>query len=150
MIRGMDTEDKSVHEGTVNYDVRFGAVVPGSGEQIRLIVNVEAQNDFYPGYPLQKRGVYCCCRMISSQYGREFTGSQYGKIKKGYSIRICMNPPKRRENTIIRYRSVEEQLVGEAVEPVRNYDLLSVGQAMAVLEVPETEREKYRALLEKQ
>ena len=126
VISGMDTEDKSVHEGTVTYDIRFRAIVPGSGEEIGLIVNVEAQNDFYPGYPLVKRGIYYCCRMISSQHGREFTGSHYEKIKKVYSIWICMDPPKNRENTITRYRLMEEHLVGEATEPVRNYDLLSV------------------------
>jgi hypothetical protein len=126
VISGMDTEDKSVREGTVTYDIRFRAIVPGSGERIALIINVEAQNDFYPGYPLIKRGIYYCCRMISSQYGREFTGPHYEKIKKVYSIWICMNPPKRRENSITRYRLVEEHLVGEVTELVRNYDLLSI------------------------
>ena len=87
---------------------------------------MEAQNDFYPGCPLVKRGIYYCCRMISSQYGREFTGPHYEKIKKVYSIWICMKPPQYRENTITRYRLVEEHLVGEATEPVRNYDLLSI------------------------
>ncbi len=126
IISGLDTEDKSVHEGTVTYDIRFRATAPSSGEPIGLIVNVEAQNDFYPGYPLIKRGIYYCCRMISSQYGREFSGSHYEKIKKVYSIWICMNPPKKRENTITRYRLMEEHLVGEATEPTRNYDLLSI------------------------
>ena len=126
IIHGMDTEDKSVHEGTVTYDIRFRAIAPGTGEMIGLIVNVEAQNDFYPGYPLLKRGVFYCCRMISSQYGREFTGAHYEKIKKVYSIWICMNPPKKRENTITRYRLAEEHLVGAAKEPVQNYDLLSI------------------------
>ena len=37
-----------------------------------------------------------------------------------------MNPPQQRENTITRYRLVEEHLVGDAMEPVRNYDLLSI------------------------
>ena len=37
-----------------------------------------------------------------------------------------MKPPKSRENTITRYRLVEEHLIGEATEPVRNYDLLSI------------------------
>ena len=65
-------------------------------------------------------------RMISSQYGREFTGSHYEKLKKVYSIWICMNPPRNRENTITRYRLTEEHLVGKAVELVQNYDLLSI------------------------
>ena len=126
VINGMDTEDKSVREGTVSYDIRFRAIVPSSEEQIALIINVEAQNDFYPGYPLIKRGIYYCCRMISSQYGREFTDAHYEKIKKVYSIWICKNPPQYRGNTITRYRLVEEHLVGENSESVRNYDLLSI------------------------
>lgn len=126
IINGMDSQDKSLHEGSITYDIRFRAIAPGSGESISLIINVEAQNDFYPGYPLTKRGIYYCSRMISSQYGREFTGPHYEKIKKVYSIWICMNPPKNRENTITRYRLIEEHMVGEAVELVRNYDLLSI------------------------
>ncbi len=126
IISGMDTEDKSVREGTVTYDIRFRAIVPGTRERVSIIINVEAQNDFYPGYHLVTRGIYYCCRMISSQHGREFTDSHYEKIKKVYSIWICMNPPKSRKNTITRYRLVEEHLVGEATEPVKNYDLLSI------------------------
>jgi len=143
LISGMDTEDKLVREGTVTYDIRFRAAVPGTDEQIGLIINVEAQNDFYPGYPLIKRGIYYCSRMISSQYGREFTGSHYEKIKKVYSIWICMNPAKSRENSITRYRLVEEHLVGAAAEPVRNYDLLSI--IMLCLGGPE--RENYDGVL---
>lgn len=93
--------------GTATYDIRFRAIAPSSGEPIGLIVNVGAQNDFYPGYPLTKWGIRC--RMISSQYGREFTGSHYEKLKKVYSSWICMNPPRRRENTITRYHLTEEQ-----------------------------------------
>ena len=137
VIHGLDTEDKSVHEGTVTYDIRFRAIVPGTEDVIALIVNVEAQNDYYPGYPILKRGIYYGSRMISSQYGREFTGSHYEKIKKVYSIWICMDPPKRKENTINRYRLVEERLVGESTEPVKDYDLLSV--VMLCLGRPEGE-----------
>lgn len=75
MIQGAGNEDASLTEGTVAYDIRFLAVAPVSGELIRLIINIEAQNDFYPGYPLVKRGIYYCSRMISAQYGTEFTNS---------------------------------------------------------------------------
>ena len=64
--------------------------------------------------------------MISSQYGREFTDSQYEKIKKVYSIWICLNPPKNRENTITQYYVAAKPLVGNVVDPVQHYDLLSV------------------------
>lgn len=124
-IRGIQTEDSSICEGTITYDIRFLAAVPGTDEAIRLIINVEAQNDFYPGYPIIKRGIYYCGRMISSQYGTEFTAPQYSKIKKVYSIWVCKNPPKNRRNTINRYSIKEENLVGNVKEAVENYDLLS-------------------------
>ena len=63
--------------------------------------------------------------MISAQYGTEFTKGEYGKIKKVYSIWVCMNPPKERRNTITQYSIQEKHIIGEAVEQVRNYDLMS-------------------------
>ena len=73
-----------------------------------------------------KRGIYYCSRMISAQYGTEFTQAHYEHIKKVYSIWIAMSPHKEWENTITRYRFVEEHLVGEVKEPVQNYDLITV------------------------
>lgn len=64
--------------------------------------------------------------MISSQRGREFIGSHHQKIKKVYSIRICMNPPKGRRNTISRYRLAGEHPIGKVMELIKNYDLLSI------------------------
>ena len=80
---------------------------------------------FYPGYPLIKRGIYYCSRMISAQYGTEFTNSHYENIKKVYSIWICMNPPKNRENSITRYYIAEENLVGSVKERKADYDLMA-------------------------
>lgn len=72
VITGIKNEDITVTEGAITYDIRFLSIVPHSGELIRLIINVEAQNDFYPGYPILKRSIYYCSRMISAQYGTEF------------------------------------------------------------------------------
>ena len=125
MIHGTGNEDASPTEGIITYDIRFLAVAPVSGNLIRLIINVEAQNDFYPGYPLIKRGIYYCSRMISAQYGTEFANSHYENIKKVYSIWICMNPPKGRENSITRYYIAEENLVGSVKERKADYDLMA-------------------------
>lgn len=43
-IRGEDTVDKTITEGTVTFDIRFRAVVPSNGKHISLIINVEAQS----------------------------------------------------------------------------------------------------------
>ena len=75
-VRGDNSEDTTVTEGTVFFDIRFRAVVPGTGEVISLILNVEIQNKFYPGYPVVKRGIYYGSRLISAQYGTDFTDSR--------------------------------------------------------------------------
>ena len=125
MIRGLNTEDASIHEGTITYDIRFYAIAPISAGLIQLIINVEAQNDFYPGYPVVKRNIYYCSRMISAQYGTEFVKSHYEKIKKVYSIFICMNPPVYRKNTINCYSMQEKNMIGNVKEKRENYDLLT-------------------------
>ena len=124
-IHGINTEDATLSEGTIRYDVRFYATAPSEDGLIGLILNVEAQNRYNAGYPLLKRAIYYCSRMISAQYGTEFTKGEYGKIKKVYSIWVCMNPPKERRNTITQYSIQEKHIIGEAVEQVRNYDLMS-------------------------
>ena len=132
VIAGSNNEDSTLTEGTINYDVRFDAIAPaseGSAEQkdvIRLIINVEAQTTFNPGYPLTKRAIYYCSRMISAQHGPIFTNSEYGKIRKVYSIWVCTHPTKEFQNTLIRYSIRPEQLIGNAVEKSENYDLMSV------------------------
>ena len=127
VIAGSNNEDSTLTEGTINYDVRFDAIAPaseGSAEQkdvIRLIINVEAQTAFNPGYPLTKRAIYYCSRMISAQHGPIFTNSEYGKIRKVYSIWVCTHPTKEFQNTLIRYSIRPEQLIGNAVEKSENY-----------------------------
>ena len=99
---------------------------PPQRKLIRLIINVEAQTAFNPGYPLTKRAIYYCSRMISAQHGPIFTNSEYGKIRKVYSIWVCTHPTKEFQNTLIRYSIRPEQLIGNAVEKSENYDLMSV------------------------
>ena len=123
VIHGIGTEDATQTEGTVTYDIRFLASLPLSNGKIRMILNVEGQNDFYPGYPIIKRGIYYCSRMISAQYGTEFVAANYSDIKKVASIWVCMRPPKGRENTS--YSITEKNLIGTVEEPVENYDLMT-------------------------
>ena len=126
-IHGMSNEDSSMHEGTVVYDVRFTALAPSTGESIRLIINLEAQNNYYPGYPIVTRALYYCCRLISSQYGREFMHGQYDKIKKVYSIWICSEVPENRKNSIFRYRISEDVFAGKTREreQKQHYDMMT-------------------------
>ena len=125
-IESEQTEDKSGTEGTVYYDIRFHAVAPIDGKRIQLIINLEAQNDFNPGYPLLKRAVYYCGRMISSQYGTVFVKSHYEKIQKVYSIWICTMPTKKWEYNISSYQLIEKYLIGDTQVEWSHYDLINI------------------------
>lgn len=123
-IQGLPTEDVSVTEHTIYYDIRFYAVAPKDGQLIKLIINIEAQNKYHNSYALITRAIYYLCRMISAQYGTEFTHSHYEDIKKVYSIWVCSRPPKERMDTISYYCIDKHDLIGSTREDRQHYDLL--------------------------
>lgn len=125
-ITGDNVEDVIPYEGKITYDIRFRALAPEKDELIQLIVDVEAQKDYYPGYDLLTRGIYYGARMISAQKGSEFVGDDYDKIKKVYSIWICMNVPDYAENTITEYGIQKRNIAGIFPDDKGRYDLMSV------------------------
>ena len=125
-IEGLNTEDKDAIEGEITYDIRFAAFVPRDMGRMKILVNVEAQKNFYPGYPIVSRGVYYDARMISSQNGVEFEVPNYGDIKKVYSIWICVNAPKHVGNALTIYNIQKVDVEGYAPELKENYDKMSV------------------------
>ena len=68
-ITGMTNEDKVLGEGEIYYDIRVLVYLPSQDERIRMIMNVEAQKSFYPGYQIVTRGIFYAARMISAQLG---------------------------------------------------------------------------------
>lgn len=125
-IAGLSNEDKVNEEGTIFYDIRFFAWIPKSREKIRLIINVEAQKKYYAGYSLTTRGVFYGARMISAQLGTEFEIPEYDKIKKVYSIWICMNAPKYIGNAISEYKLEKTDLIPGIPDRRKEYDKLSI------------------------
>ena len=125
-IHDMPTEDVSVREGTVRYDIRFLVRLPHDEERIEIIVNIEIQNKDKPGYPLPKRGIYYGSRMVSAQRGTIFKDQEYGKIKKVVSIWICENTAVSRSDSINEYLFTERCRRGEYREEKSNYDLMRI------------------------
>lgn len=123
-ITGMSTEDAVPFEGRVTYDIRFHAFTPGH-ERMKLIINVEAQKKYHPGYDLVTRGIFYGARMLSAQLDTEFKADNYDDIKKVYSIWICMDVPRQAANTIVKYDLNQTVLYGEFAGKHR-YDLLNV------------------------
>lgn len=125
-IKGETTVDKSQTEGTIMYDILFSAYSSRRKQDSQVIINVESQNQWDPGYSLTKRAAYYAARMLSRQKGTVFTGSDYGKLQKVYSIWICLDPPKKKQNTIIVFSMEPEHLVGNAEYGKMNYDMAAV------------------------
>lgn len=140
-ITGLATEDKVPGEGMVTYDVRFFVITPGR-ERLKLIVNVEGQKKFHPGYDLVTRSVFYCARMLSAQLDTEFTGENYDDMKKVYSIWICMEVPEDKQYTITAYKMRPEEMHGHGSGDSR-YDLM---ESVFVCLGKEEEAEKGNAL----
>ena len=51
-IAGLANEDKVADEGEIYYDIRFYVHIPNEEGHIRMIVNLEAQKSYYPGYEI--------------------------------------------------------------------------------------------------
>lgn len=90
----MPGEDPGFNEADIFYDIVFRAVYPDSdGGEIGLYINIEAQNDIYPGYPLEMRAVYYCARLLCSQLKTVSRETNYGGLKKACSIWLCFDSP---------------------------------------------------------
>lgn len=92
---------------------------------IKILINLETQRKYHPGYDLVTRGIYYAARMISTQHNTEFHDDDYDNIKKVYSIWICTNTPKYAQNTITEYKIQQEKIFGNFQGKAR-YDILNV------------------------
>ena len=125
-ITGRSADFTSLYEGRTTFDLLFTSVYPVKKTARQILIDVETQNDFHPGYPLISRAVFYGGRMLSSQYGRDFSRSDYGRLKKVCSIWICLKPPKRLHNHILEYNLQPSFRIGKACRPSGNHDLFSV------------------------
>lgn len=125
MITGLRNEDKVPGESTTTFDIRFHITIPEAEQNIKILINVEAQRKFYPGYDLVTRGIYYGARMISSQRETEFKDNDYDDIKKVYSLWICTNAPDYAQNTVTQYAIQQEKVFGD-FQGQQRYDILNI------------------------
>ena len=147
-IEGLNTESSSVKEGRNTFDIRFSARVSDSKQPIDLFINIEFQKETEkPKYPITKGGIYYCCRMISGQYGTVFVHSEYGKLRKVYSIWICVQVTHEQMDTIVSYRLAPETVYGSPKYPKpEDYDLINTTIIGLSPDFPESSSEIIRLL----
>ncbi len=127
-IKGLSEKDSTQMEGTIYYDIVFQAYYPGNEqEKIGLYINLEAQADYYPGYPLEMRGIYYGARRLTSQLKQINRETNYGCLQKVYSIWLCVgNVPAYESDTVTLYDISKNDIIGSVKRNKDFYDLINV------------------------
>ena len=127
-IKGLLEKDSTQTEGSVYYDIVFQAYYPGNEEEkIGLYINLEAQADYYPGYPLEMRGIYYGARRLTSQLKQINRETNYGCLQKVYSIWLCVgNVPAYESDTVTLYDISKNDIIGSVKRNKDFYDLINV------------------------
>ena len=128
-IEGLSNEDKTLNEGNVYYDIVFSALYPKEeGRYIGMYINLEMQQDMYPGYEIETRGFYYAARRFSSQLRSIAGPDDYAGLKKVYSIWLCMGEriPERASNTATLYNTKKDDIIGYIEKDASCYDLMDV------------------------
>ena len=87
----------------LTYDIFFHSKIPNSKDAIGLFINLEPQKTSKKGYNMFDRGLFYASNAINYQYDRIFKNSHYEKLKKVYSIFVCMDAPSKKEENSITY-----------------------------------------------
>jgi len=110
----------------VTMDNFFQMRIPSKGK-VNILLNIEGQKEYRPGYPIANRAMYYASSMIHDQKGFYFRNSHYEDIVKVYSIWLIMDPRKDVRNTIYRYRMEGSYDDGFACnQPIPGCDLMEI------------------------
>ena len=122
--------DRTHGSAGTDMDVCIHARLPKDlDSQIGIIINIEIQKKFNPGYDIIKRGIYYACSLITMEKETVFAGSDYNGLKKVYSVWICLDAPLKTANQVIRYGMAELCQTDETQgvhEAGAAYDLLEI------------------------
>ena len=125
-IEGINTEDKTLNEGNVFYDIMFKASYPDyTGKYIGLYINIEIQNSYRRGYPIEKRGMYYAARRFGSQLKSITKETDYACLEKVYSVWICMGADMEADTATL-YRTDKHDIIGKVNRKRECYDMMNV------------------------
>ncbi len=129
-VQGDTQEFAALNEKVSRFDIRLKAKNPRLSKEkiiIKLHIDVEPQKSCYPGYPIEKRGMYYLSRELSSQLSLVTDGTDYGELEKCYSIWICLDDiPKSEQNSVSFYEMTNTKNIGNCITKKEDYDLLTL------------------------
>ena len=116
------TENSILGEGKVNFDLKMHAKL--KDKDYGIIINIEVEND-KKKYSILKRAEYYLARLLSTEYGTIFTGSDYQDLEKVYSIWIYFKPDdENKKNAIYTIFPESHILYGNPRLQKSSYDLM--------------------------
>ncbi len=128
-IEGLNTEDKTLNEGNIYYDIVFKALYPNDqGKYIEMYINLEMQQRYHNRYEVEQRGLFYAARRFSSQLRTISGDTDYSILKKVYSIWLCMGEdvPDKVSNTATLYNISKNDIIGYINKDPIYYDLIDV------------------------
>ena len=129
-VQGDTQEFAALNEKVSQFDIRLKAKNPRLSKEkiiIKLHIDVEPQKSYYPGYPIEKRGMYYLSRELSSQLSLVTDSTDYGELEKCYSIWICLDDiPKSEQNSVSFYEMTNTKNIGNCITKKEDYDLLTL------------------------
>lgn len=93
-----------------------------------MYIDLEIQEDRYPGYKLETRAVYYAARRLGSELEKIDKHTNYDKLQKVYSIFLVMGDkvPVAERGTATLYEMRKTDIIGSVEVPEEWYDLISV------------------------
>lgn len=125
LVLGLRNEDCSIDEGTITYDMILRIGLPFENSSVGIVINIEPQS-YETDYPVLKRALYYCARMLSAQRGFGRAGSDYGALEKVYSIWLFTGPDSPSEGSVTTYAFHEQTVQGSMTHRRSEYDLAQV------------------------
>ena len=132
----MATEMNSTTERPVTFDMKFVAKNPKLSTEnvmVRIHIVLDFQNKYHPNdsdgktYIIEDRAAYYVARGLSSQLGTVTNKTNYRELEKVISIWIVSEDvPQRLQNTVSRYHTVKEDVIGQADIPKEHYDKMEM------------------------
>lgn len=119
-------QDLQVYPSRIELDSSFDLTIEGT--EISIIINIEAQNHYNPGYPLENRATFYASCVLASQKGNEMLNDRYDQLRPVYSIWVLPNPPEELRNIVETYSITETtEGGGRGIKSLINIVFLNIG-----------------------
>ncbi|MCR0262956.1 hypothetical protein MKC73_03480 [[Clostridium] innocuum] len=153
----VEVMDESIPGSQIKYDIQFEAAIPkkqnetgkntSADKRLRMIINLESQAKDNPGYPLIKRALYYCGRLMAKQKHPKdgFQHSDYGSIKKVCSIWICIGHNNQKNDVINTYKIHETCETKTWHAAKEDYDLITAVMVYPKKEASQKGKEDFPA-----